>query len=246
MGIEAAHGGAGVTAAGVVEQGEDEVIEHGEDEGSAAGGDFAGVFAEGSVPAPVVAVFDMPVVTQELEQAGWRSLLWGEAGDAADKGMGGSALLGDLAFDQKDLSYAGPLVSEIEVEFTGGADAPDFDASVAGIDGCGGLFWEPRIGLATEQEADVVVEAWLVALDDKQIVAALAADQAAETPLGMQRIGGDDEILAVAVTQVAEQCGGFAAFAGNRQQRLHVRPGHIVDSQRALHPAFLRRFGCGL
>ena len=69
FGIEEAHGGTGVAPSGAVKQEQDGVVEHGKGEGGADGSDLASIFAEGSVTAPVIAVFDVPVVTEELEQA---------------------------------------------------------------------------------------------------------------------------------------------------------------------------------
>ena len=95
----------------------------------------AAVLVEGDVAHPVQAVFDGPMRTAQIQQAGRVGLLGGEAGDAVD-GFGVLFLgedLGGLALDTEDLADVGEV--QVAVKFGVGPDVTDFQSPVRFIGG---------------------------------------------------------------------------------------------------------------
>jgi hypothetical protein len=67
-----------------LDQAEDEIVEDGQAALAAALADLTGIFMEGDVADIMQAVFNAPVLRDEVEQALRGSLLGGETGDAKD------------------------------------------------------------------------------------------------------------------------------------------------------------------
>jgi hypothetical protein len=103
--------------------------------GARAFANAAAVFIEGDVAHPVQAVFDGPMSTAQIQQAGRVGLLGGEAGDAVD-GFGAPLFaeqLSGIALDTEDLADVGEV--QIAVQFGVGPDVTDFQAAVGFIGG---------------------------------------------------------------------------------------------------------------
>ena len=164
---------------------------------------------------------DRPVPAIEGEEAFRGCGFRGQAGDTV--GCLAAALAGlDLpgfAADSEDLSDAGEV--EVVVEPTGDPDGAPFATAVLGLRT---LVHEvrraPGDGLI-EQEADVVMQGRLVALDGEQIVCAAAKQVLGQRPLGEQRIGGDGAVCDVGQRleqgdDGADLVGALLPFAGVR------------------------------
>jgi hypothetical protein len=103
--------------------------------GAGAFANAAAVFIEGDVAHPVQAVFDGPMSTAQIQQAGRVGLLGGEAGDAVD-GFVAVFLAEDfsgIALDTEDLADVGEV--QIAIEFGVGPDVTDFQSPVGFIGG---------------------------------------------------------------------------------------------------------------
>lgn len=133
-GGEVAQGAGDVGGPTQAQQADDEIAQAGHDAGAVAGADLRAIFIKGDIADPVGAVFDTPVAAVELEQLLGGCLVWGLTGQAEDllDAAFSTFLLGDVAFDAKDLADVGEV--EIGVQCGGGADATDFQPTVIGID----------------------------------------------------------------------------------------------------------------
>ena len=81
-----------------------------------AAADGAAIFTQGDIAAPVQTIFDLPVLTDEMEQTRGRCDLRGKAGDAIDSLGGGALAAGNASLQLKDLGDIRPLGGEIVVE----------------------------------------------------------------------------------------------------------------------------------
>ena len=71
MRIVAAHGLAAVGDFEMVEERQDEAVEHCDNERGGFAGELQAVFAERGIASPVVAVLDVPVLLQPVEHLLW-------------------------------------------------------------------------------------------------------------------------------------------------------------------------------
>ena len=117
-----------------IDKGENGVIERSKDMWDLTNGDEASIFAQGYVAAPVGAILNVPMLSNQRQEIRRGCLLKRERSEAIGGFVGRFAVPCNRALDAENLSHLGPTRGQIFIEFATDTEMANFEPPMRFID----------------------------------------------------------------------------------------------------------------